>query len=374
MRMYEFEAKEIFKRNAIPVPVGMVIERADQMAHLAGSEKEYAIKSQLLVGGRGKAGGIKFARTAQEARSTAQGLFEARIKGLPVKHVLVEEKQDIERELYLGITVDTSEGMIMVMASSRGGMDIEEIAKLHPEAIIALRVDIRYGLPTYAAREMMRRIGLRGRTQQQATGVLLSLYGVLRRYDALVAEINPLAITKAGDIIALDAKLEIDDDALFRQPEIRTDDEFLNELEIEARKSDLKYVQLDGDIGVIGNGAGLNMTTIDILRFFDGNPANFLEVSGRTYRLADKGIEVVLKNPKVKVIFGNFFGCISRCDVIAQGLAKAVKNGTLNKPMVVSMRGNGAEEGRKTLREVGIPVYENDRIAGQEACRLARGR
>jgi succinyl-CoA synthetase beta subunit len=253
-------------------------------------------------------------------------------------------------------------------------MDIEEIAKLHPEAIIALRVDIRYGLPTYAAREMMRRIGLRGRTQQQATGVLLSLYGVLRRYDALVAEINPLAITKAGDIIALDAKLEIDDDALFRQPEIRTDDEFLNELEIEARKSDLKYVQLDGDIGVIGNGAGLNMTTIDILRFFDGNPANFLEVSGRTYRLADKGIEVVLKNPKVKVIFGNFFGCISRCDVIAQGLAKAVKNGTLNKPMVVSMRGNGAEEGRKTLREVGIPVYENDRIAGQEACRLARGR
>ena len=285
----------------------------------------------------------------------------------------MEEEQEIEKELYLGITIDTSEGNVIVMSSSRGGMDIEEIAQKFPEEIITERVDIRAGLPAYAAREMMRKIGLRGGQQRQTTKILLDLYKVFRKYDALIAEINPLVITTSGDVVALDAKLDIDDEALFRQPEIRTEDEFLNELEIRAREHNLKYVQLDGNIGVIGNGAGLNMTTIDILRHFKGDPANFLEVSGRTYMLADKGIEVVLNNPNVKVIFGNFFGCISRCDVIAQGLAKAMKEGKVKQPMVVSMRGNGAAEGRKILRELGVPVYENDKIAGQKACELAAG-
>jgi succinyl-CoA synthetase beta subunit len=253
-------------------------------------------------------------------------------------------------------------------------MDIEEIAKDCPQEIVTENVDVRAGLSSYAARDMIRRIGLRGKKQQKGTEILLNLYKIFRSYDAMTAEINPLAITKSGDALALDAKLDIDDEAIFRQTEIKRADDFFNELEIQARRDNLKYVQLDGNIGVIGNGAGLNMTTIDILRHFEGRPANFLEVSGKTYMLADKGIDIVLKNPKVDVVFGNFFGCISRCDVIAEGLAKAIKEGKLTKPLIVSMRGNGAEEGRKILKELGIPVYENDRIAGEKVCEVSKKR
>jgi succinyl-CoA synthetase beta subunit len=374
LRLYEYEAKKIFSDNKIPVPPGAVIHTPAQLKAIVSKGREVVLKAQVLVGGRGKAGGILFAQTLNEAQAAAEKLLGMRIRELPVKRVLVEDKQHIRQELYLGITVDGSEGKVVVMCSSRGGMDIELIAERHPQEIVSERIDIRVGLTCYTAREMIRSIGVRGQEQHRITQILLDLYKVFRLYDAMTAEINPLVITNNADVMALDAKLDIDDEAIFRQPAIRSEDEFLNELEIQARQHNLKYVQLDGNIGVIGNGAGLNMTTIDILRHFDGHPANFLEVSGRTYMLADKGIEIVLDNPKVDVIFGNFFGCISRCDVIAQGLAKAMKEGKVAKPMVVSMRGNGAEEGRTILRELGIPVFENDRIAGEKACELAKRR
>lgn len=372
MRLYEFEAKEIFKKHGIPVPEGQVVERAEEVVSAFSHLKPAVIKSQVLIGGRGKAGGIKFPENEVEARRFAEELLGLSIKGYQVKKLLVEKKIAIDKELYSGITIDRSEGRPILLASARGGMDVEEIAKKYPQEMIREKLDVQEGLPYYKSLEFSRKMGLRGKSLTDGAKILGTLYEIFERYDAEIVEINPLVKTADGDLIAADAKINIDEEALWRHPELRKEDEFLSDLEREARRNNLGYVEMDGNIGVIGNGAGLNMTTLDILRYYGGEPANFLEVSGRTYMLAEKAIELVLKRPGVKAVFGNFFGSISRCDVIAEGLAKFIRDGKLTKPMIVSMRGNGAEEGKKILRDVGIEVYEDDQVAGEKVVKLAK--
>jgi succinyl-CoA synthetase beta subunit len=373
MRLFEYEAKRIFKDNGIPTPKGGVAESLEEAERIFNELGSVVVKSQVLVGGRGKAGGIQLAKTVSQLKEHAQRLLDSEIRGFRVRSLLIEEALAIKKELYMGVTIERSRGKAVVLASGKGGIDIEELARTEPDQIIRDLVDVRRGLRPYEAVEIMRRAGLTGKTLTQGARILNQLYEVFWKYDAEVAEINPLVVTADGNLLAADAKINIDDEALKRHPDIRQEDAFLTDLEREARIHNLGYVEMDGEIGVIGNGAGLNMTTLDILRYYGGEPANFLEVSGRTYMKAEQAIEIVLKNPRVKVIFGNFFGSISRCDVIAQGLAEAIKKGKVTKPMIVSMRGNGAEEGRKILSELNIPIYENDQIAGQKVVERARG-
>lgn len=373
MRLFEYEAKKIFKENGIPIPRGGVAGTVEEAGKIFKDLGSAVLKSQVLAGGRGKAGGVQFADSPSELKEKAAVLLGSEIGGFAVRSLLVEEKLDIDRELYLGVTIERSQGKAVVLASGRGGIDIEELARTHPDQIVTELVDVRRGLRPYEAADIVRRAGLTGKTLRQGAKILEQLYDVFWKYDAEVAEINPLVVTEDGNLIAVDAKMNIDDEAVKRHPEIRQEDSFLTDLEREARTHSLGYVEMDGEIGVIGNGAGLNMTTLDILRHYGGEPANFLEVSGRTYMRAEQAIEIVLKNPKVKAIFGNFFGSISRCDVIAQGLAEAIKKGKVTKPMVVSMRGNGAEEGRKILDALGVPIYENDQIAGEKVVELVKG-
>ena len=372
MRLFEYEAKQIFSKNGIPTPKGGVAttpEEADGVYEGLGS---VVVKSQVLVGGRGKAGGIEFANTPVELKESVAALLGAEIRGFRVGSVLIEEKLDIEKELYVGVTVERSQGKAVVLASGKGGIDIEELARTYPDQIVKELIDVRRGLRPYEAADILRRAGVSGKALTKASGILVRLYNIFWAYDAEVTEINPLVVTKDGGLVAADAKMNIDDEAVRRHPEVRQEDSFLTTLEKEARTHNLGYVEMGGTIGVIGNGAGLNMTTLDILRHYGGEPANFLEVSGRTYMKAEEAIQIVLKNPKVKVIFGNFFGSISRCDVIAKGLAEAIKKGKVTKPMVVSMRGNGAEEGKEILRALDVPIYENDQIAGEKAVELAK--
>jgi len=372
MRLYEYEAKEIFGNNGIPVPEGKLVLNTEDAIKTYNTLAPAIIKSQVLIGGRGKAGGIKFPENEAEVKKLAEELLSSEIKGYKIRKLLIEKKLNIKQELYFGVTIDKIKGEIVVIVSSKGGVDIEEVAKKFPNEIIKRNVDIYEGLPFYEAMDMVRKIGLRGDILKRGARVLSKLYNLFIKYDAEIAEINPLVVTNDGDIVAADAKLNVDSEALYRHPEIRKEDEFLTELEKEARTNSLGYVEIGGSIGVIGNGAGLNMTTLDILRYFGGTPSNFLEVSGRTYMLAEKAVEIVLKNPTVKALFGNFFGSAARCDVIAEGLAEAFKKGKIKKPFIVSMRGMGAKEGRKLLKDLGIEVYENDEEAAKRVVELAR--
>ena len=372
MRLFEYEAKQIFSKNGIPTPKGGVATTPEEAGGVYEGLGSVVVKSQVLVGGRGKAGGIKFANTPVELKESVAALLGSEIRGFRVGSVLIEEKLDIEKELYVGVTVERSQGKAVVLASGKGGIDIEELARTYPDQIVKELIDVRRGLRPYEAADILRRAGVSGKALTKASGILVRLYNIFWAYDAEVTEINPLVVTKDGGLVAADAKMNIDDEAVRRHPEVRQEDSFLTTLEKEARTHNLGYVEMGGTIGVIGNGAGLNMTTLDILRHYGGEPANFLEVSGRTYMKAEEAIQIVLKNPKVKVIFGNFFGSISRCDVIAKGLAEAIKKGKVTKPMVVSMRGNGAEEGKEILRALDVPIYENDQIAGEKAVELAK--
>lgn len=372
MRLHEYRAKEIFKKRGIPIPKGIVVNNPSEAAGLFQKLGPCVIKAQVLVGGRGKAGGIKIASNQEELNLAVKKILGSEIKGLKVDRLLIEEKKDIECELYLGVTVDKSKAKAAVILSAKGGVDIEEIAKEFPQEIIKREIDIRRGLILSQAIEMASNLKLRSELQKEIGFILLNLYQVFLECDAEIAEINPLALTIDEKIVALDAVLTICDEALFRHPELSWEDESLTELERRARKYRLGYVKMNGDIGVIGNGAGLNLATLDILKYYGGEPANFLEVSGRTYWLADIALDIVLSNPRVKVVFGNFLGCISRCDKIAEGLAKAIREKKIKVPMVIAMRGNGADIGVKILKDLGLEVYQDDELAGKKVVELAK--
>lgn len=365
MKLFEFEAKDFLRKYGVEVPPGVVVGKTDDIeARIkeAGLEPPLVVKSQVLVAGRGKAGGIKLVNSVEEAVETAKRLFETPIKGLKPFYILIEKAIPHEVELYAAIVIDRSERKPVVLASRYGGMDIEEIAREKPESIVKQYIDPFVGLKGYQARLIGKKIGLTGKALASFASFLQALYRAFIEYDAELAESNPLALV--GDkVMPLDARIIVDDNALYRHPGLRTarveESGEYTEWEVKARKLGLAFVELDGDIGVIGNGAGLTMTTMDLVYGFGGRPANFLDIGGgASAELVKTAVGFLMEMPKVKKIFMNIFGGITRCDEVAKGIVKAIEElGGLKKPLVVRLSGTNEEEGRQILREHGLEAY-----------------
>jgi len=378
MKLYEYQAKNIFKEYRIPVPEGQIAETPEKAVEIAKNiGKPVAVKAQVLVGGRGKAGGIKFADVPEQVAEVASQLLGSKIKGIEVKRVLVEEKLEIECELYLGITVDRSARRYVAIASSRGGVDIEEVAREHPEAIIKHYIDPLLGFQSFEAREIVKRMGLKGRDLILTADILSKLWKIVEKYDAELVEINPLIKTRHGEIVAADARLIIDDNALFRHPEfkktMKLEEGEMNERELKAKEKGLAYVELEGDIGIIGNGAGLVMATLDMVSLYGGKPANFLDVGGGADpERMEAALEIVLSNPRVKVVFINILGGITRCDWMAKGIIEAREKIKTEVPLVVRMVGTLEEEGKKILQEAGIDVLDSMEEAAKRVVEISK--
>ncbi len=365
MKLFEYEAKKILAEKGVEVPRGVLVRPGeDPLAKMkeAGLKPPVVVKAQVLVAGRGKAGGIKMAKTEDEVVKIVNELFSKPIKGIIPKLLLIEEAIPHEVELYAAIVIDRSARRPVILASRYGGMDIEEIAREKPESIVRQHVDPFIGLKGYQARLIGKRIGLSGRALASFSAFLTALYEAFVEYDAELAESNPLALV--GDkVIPLDARMIIDDNALYRHPEFAKErfeetGEY-TEWEIKARKMGLAFVELDGDIGIIGNGAGLTMTTMDLVYEFGGKPANFLDIGGgASAELVKKAVSFLIEYPKAKKIFINIFGGITRGDEVARGIVKALEElGELPKPLVIRLAGTKAEEGREILRQAGIEAF-----------------
>lgn len=379
MNLLEFEAKEVFSRYGIPVPRGEVASSPLQAQEVAEKLRgPVALKAQVAIGGRGKAGGILFAETPQETRLVAERLLESEIRGLKARKVLVEERLPIRRELYFGITVDRSSKCYVAIASSEGGIDIEEVAAVQPEKIIRFPVDPLYGFRSYHARRISKSLGYGGGQMEQLSAIFLNLYTLAVEQDAELTEINPLVETPEGGFFAADARLSVDDNALFRHPEFK-ERLFLEERgdlspkELEARERGLSYVELDGEIGVIGNGAGLTMTTLDMIKLRGGEPADFLDIGGgASSERMSSALSLVFSDPRVKVVLINILGGITRCDEVARGILEVKRSEGFKRPMVVRMIGTNEEEGRRILREAGIEILESLEEAAERAVEMAR--
>jgi succinyl-CoA synthetase beta subunit len=377
LKLQEFQAKRIFGQYGIPVPQGEVAETPDEARDIAKRlGGPVVVKSQVLVGGRGKAGGIKLAQTPDEAEQVAGRILGMDIKGLTVKKVLVDPAADIKTELYLGMVLDRARRRVVVMASSAGGVDIEEVAATTPEKIVTVSVDPCLGMREYQARNIGVSIGLPRELLGKFAQICQGLYHCYMGTDASLAEINPLAILGDGTLKALDGKIVLDDSALFRHPDLaamRDEDEETSE-EREARLNGLSYVQLDGEIGCMVNGAGLAMATMDIIKLYGGEPANFLDVGGGAK--ADKvaaALRIILSDPKVKAVMFNIFGGITRGDEVARGILQALDEVKTAVPMVVRLVGTNAEEGRALLAEAKMLTAETLAEAAEMAVAAARG-
>ncbi len=358
MKLHEYQAKKLFARYGIPVPQGEVATTPSQARAIAERlGKPVAVKAQVLVGGRGKAGGIKVAPTPEEAEKVAARILSLRIKGLPVEKVLVEEALEIASEYYLGIIVDRSRKRNLMMVSAMGGVDIEEVAETHPEAIAKIHLDPLLALHDFQARQLVKGAKLDPSVTRAFVVMAKGLYRLYVERDANLAEINPLVLTKDGRLIAADAKLLIDENGLYRQPEIASWREETQEdpYEAKAREKGLAYVRLQGEVGIIGNGAGLTMTTLDIVQRAGANPANFLDIGGGARAdIVREGLRLILSDPQVKGVLINIFGGITRCDEVAKGILQALEGMEVKVPMVVRLTGTREEEGRKLLE--GTPL------------------
>jgi len=379
LKLFEHEAKTIFSRYEIPIPFGELATSPEQAQEIATRlNAPVVIKAQVLVAGRGRAGGILFAQSPAEAELAAKRLLSAEIMGIRVQSLLVEEKIPIRKELYLGITVDRSKRSYIAIASSEGGMEIEEIATAMPEKIFKVFIDPLVGFRSYHARQIAKKLGYEGGQMAELASILLKQYKIAVEYDAELIEMNPLIETTEGKFVAADTRLIIDDSALYRHPEFkkRLIEEAETELtpqELEARRSGLAYVRLEGNIGVIGNGAGLVMATLDVVQLYGGSPANFLDVGGGAS--ADRmavALNLVLSNPQVRVVFINILGGITRCDEIAKGILEARSRIGLLKPMVIRLVGTNEEEGRRILTEAGVPVLDSMEEAAERAVEIAK--
>ncbi len=377
MKLLEYEAKEYFRRRGIPTPQGRMVttprEARDYTAELG---KPVVIKVQLPVGGRGKAGGVRFADTPEEAAEAADALLGMRIKGLTVEKLYVEEKLSIVNEIYLGVTVDRRNKAYVVLASSEGGMDIEEVAAKTPERIVRHLVDPINGLRSYHANLVAKRLGYGGRKMLQFAAVIESLCELALEMDAELTEINPLA--EVGDgFTAADARLNVDNNALFRHRELeeRLLESYRGELterEMEAKSQGLTYVELDGNIGIIGNGAGLTMATLDTVMLQGGRAANFLDLGGgATPERIGEAAKFVLGDERTRALFVNVLGGITRCDHAAEGIVAARRELGVEKPIVVRMMGTNEEEGRKILNEAGVETLGSMEEAAKLAVKLA---
>ncbi len=376
MDLSEYEAKQEFSKHNISVPNGALIAKSTQTAEvLANLKSPYMVKAQVLVGGRGKAGGIISATSEKEAEEAAVKLLGARIRGLPVKQVLIEEKLSIRKELYLGITIDRFNRSYVALASATGGVEIEEIASKTPQAIIRTFIDAQSGVRSFDSVAIAKQLGYSGNQLVKLSTIIQKLYQICIDNDAELVEINPLAETETGEFVALDARMVIDDNALFRHPEYASKEtEALSPQEALALKNNLAYVKLDGDIGVVGNGAGLVMATLDLLNFFGGKPANFLDLGGgATLEAIAAALQIVFAEPDTKVILVNVLGGITHCDDVARGIVEAANEAKVKKPLVVRLVGTNQQEGQKILANAGISVLDSMEEAAKQAAEIIRG-
>ena len=378
MNLHEYQSKQIFARYGIPIPRGRVASNSDEVKQIAEElGGRVVVKSQVLVGGRGKAGGIRLAKTAEEAQELANKILGMEIKGLPVRRVLVDEAVGIEKEIYLGITNDRASRKPVMIASAEGGVDIEEVAARSPDRIIRLHIDPLLGLREYQSRDIAVAIDLPKEYWRQFMTVADGLWQVYKDNDATLVEINPLVITKDKRLVALDGKMVIDDNALFRRPDIaeKRDLDVEAPEEITARKYGLSYIKLDGQIGCMVNGAGLAMATMDIIKLYGGQPANFLDIGGGAG--AEKvaaAFRIILSDPNVCAVLINIFGGITRGDEVARGILAAIQEVKPTVPMVVRLVGTNAEEGRRLLADANMITAETLAEAAEKSVAAAKER
>jgi succinyl-CoA synthetase beta subunit len=371
MKIHEYQGKEIFRKYGVPTPRGIACfstEEAVAAAKKLGGNV-WVVKAQIHAGGRGKGGGVKVAKSLDEVRDLSKKILGMQLKthqtgpkGQKVRRLLIEEGADIKKELYLGMVVDRGTQKVALMASTEGGMDIEEVAAKTPQKIFKVFIDPAEGLTGNAAAEIATSLGL----PQSSRAIFQAVYKCFLETDASLVEINPLILTGKGEVVALDAKLNFDDNALFRHPEIvqMRDLDEEDPLEIEASKYDLNYISLDGNIGCMVNGAGLAMATMDTVKLFGGSPANFLDVGGgATAEKVTAAFKIMLSNPKVKAILVNIFGGIMKCDTIATGVVAAAREVRLSIPLVVRMKGTNEDLGKKILKDSGLPIISADNMA-----------
>jgi succinyl-CoA synthetase beta subunit len=384
MKIHEYQAKAILARHGVPVPRGEVAFTASDAREIASRlGGVVVVKAQIHAGGRGKGGGVKIAKNADEAETIAKDMFGMTLvthqtgpAGRTVSRVLVEEGLQMSRELYLSVVLDRAAGKLVMMASAAGGMDIEEVAAKTPEKIVRVAVEPSVGLVPFEARRLAFAIGLGGPQVTKAVKLMTSLYEAFLATDASLVEINPLVVTASGDLLALDAKMNFDDNALFRHADIRELRDLSEEdpLEIEASKFSLNYIHLDGNIGCMVNGAGLAMATMDIIKLAGGEPANFLDVGGgANAEQIRNAFKILMSDKNVKAVLINIFGGILRCDVLAQGVIAAVKELGVPVPIVIRMEGTNVEEGKRLLRDSGMNFATADDMAqaAQKVVQLA---
>jgi succinyl-CoA synthetase beta subunit len=375
MKIHEYQGKEIFRRFGVPVPRGLPafsVDDAVKAAQTLGGPV-WVVKAQIHAGGRGKGGGVKLARSIDEVKQRAAEILGMQLVthqtgavGQKVRRLLIEEGADIAKELYVGMVVDRATQRVTLMASSEGGMDIEEVAAHTPEKIHKVHVDPSLGMTDHDADDIAVKIGVPAASLPQARAVLQGLYKAFWETDASLAEINPLILTKDGRVVALDAKFNFDSNALFRHPDIveMRDLDEEDPAEVEASLFDLSYIQLDGNIGCLVNGAGLAMATMDTIKLFGGEPANFLDVGGgATAEKVTEAFKLMLRNPGLKAILVNIFGGIMKCDTIAEGVIQASRAVDLKVPLVVRMKGTNEEIGKKMLKDSGLPIISADTMA-----------
>jgi succinyl-CoA synthetase beta subunit len=375
MKIHEYQAKEILARFGVPVPSGRMATSAEQAFEIAKSMKTspIVVKAQIHAGGRGKGGGVKLCKTPDEAKERAKDMLGMQLKthqtgpeGQTVRRLLIEEGVAIEKEIYVGLVLDRATKRIALMISSEGGMDIEEVAKDHPEKIQRIQIDPALGLMSYQVRDAWFAMGMKAELVGKAIKMCRALYEAYMATDATIVEVNPMIITKGGDLLALDAKMNFDDNALFRHNDIVELRDLAEEdsKEIEAKQFDLSYIALDGNVGCMVNGAGLAMATMDIIKHFGGEPANFLDVGGgATAEKVTAAFRIILQDPKVHAVFVNIFGGIMKCDVIAQGVIQAARDVKLEVPVVVRLAGTNVELGKKMLAESGLSLVSAEDMA-----------
>jgi len=385
MKIHEYQGKELLRRFGVAVPRGLVARSIEEAYHAAkelGTEV-VVVKAQIHAGGRGKGGGVKLARSADEARELAQQMLGMKLvthqtgpEGREVRVLLIEEGLPIDREFYLGIVLDRASGRPVFMGSSAGGMDIEEVAAKTPEKILKETIDPAVGFRSFQARKLAFGLGIPGPLVSEAVRFMQALYNAYEQMDASLMEINPFLLTKDNRLIALDAKVNFDDNALFRHKEF-LDLRDLNEeepLEIEASKFDLNYIKLDGNIACMVNGAGLAMATMDIIKLAGGEPANFLDVGGgASQERVQAAFRILLADANVKAVLINIFGGIVRCDMVARGVVEAARNLKIQVPVVVRLEGTNVEEGQRVIRESGLnfTVANGMKDAAEKVVRLA---
>jgi len=387
MNVHEYQGKEILRRYGVATPRGVACFSADEAVKAAETlgGKVWVVKAQIHAGGRGKGGGVKVAKSIDEVRQYASQILGMTLvthqtgpEGRLVKRLLVEEGADIKKELYVGMVVDRASQRVTLMASSEGGMDIEHVAEHTPEKIVKVHIDPKIGLTTAEAEDVARKIGVPDQAVAQGAAFMQSLYKAFDECDCSLAEINPLIYTGDNKVLALDAKLNFDSNALYRHPDIvaMRDLDEEDPAEVEASKFDLTYISLDGNIGCLVNGAGLAMATMDVIKLYGGSPANFLDVGGgATTEKVTEAFKIMLRNPNLKAILVNIFGGIMKCDVIANGVIAAAREVKLSVPLVVRMKGTNEDLGKQILKDSGLPIISANNMteAAERVVAAAKG-